>query len=279
MTAVMKYAGALALQELEADVRRAFDTPPVPPGAAKRPTDRNADRTGSPNGDRTGGPNGDRAGVRGAASVPDTGSGFAAPYETLLRFAAINLAGFALLGAAWMQGWIATMLAADPARLTVAIFAVFLGGLALCGARLFRIGRETGAGRSRVAAPRSRTAAYLAAVAGRDAGAREIAGSVLRMRLTDRIAGVRHVANSLVVLGLIGTVIGFIMAFSGIDPAAAGDATAIPAMVSKLLSGMSAALYTTLAGAVLYLWLTVNQRLLASATARFVAALVERGET
>ncbi|MEX2453350.1 MAG: MotA/TolQ/ExbB proton channel family protein [Rhodospirillaceae bacterium] len=268
MTAVMKYAGALALQELEADVRRAFDAPPVPPGAAKPATDRNADRAGGSHGSRA------------AAPLPDTGrGGFGAPYGALLRFAAINLAGFALLAAAWMQGWIATMLAADATRLTFAIFAVFLGGLALCGARLFRIGREIQAGRSGNADPRSRTAAYLAAVAGRDAGAREIAGSVLRMRLTDRIAGVRHVANSLVPLGLIGTVIGFMVALSGIDPAAAGDASAVAPMVSKLLAGISGALWTTLAGVVLYLWLMVNCRLLSSATVRFVAALVERGES
>jgi hypothetical protein len=49
-------------------------------------------------------------------------------------------------------------------------------------------------------------------------------------------------------------------------------------MVSELLSGMAVALYTTLAGATLNLWLTVNHRLLAGATAQLIACLVERGE-
>ena len=88
----------------------------------------------------------------------------------------------------------------------------------------------------------------------------------------------RHVANSLVLLGLIGTVIGFIIALSGVDPKAVSDVKAISPMVSTLLSGMSVALYTTLAGSLLNLWLMVNHRLLSAAAARFVSALIERGE-
>ena len=37
------------------------------------------------------------------------------------------------------------------------------------------------------------------------------------MTLLSRIASIRHLANSLVFLGLLGTVIGFIIALSGVD--------------------------------------------------------------
>ena len=129
-----------------------------------------------------------------------------------------------------------------------------------------------------VPAAGSWAAAYLAAVDGRDSGARAIVVSALQMRLGDWIAPVRHIANSLVLLGLIGTVIGFIISLSGVNPDAVADVKAISPMVSKLLAGMSVALYTTLAGAALNLWLMVNHRLLSGATARLIAALVERGE-
>jgi len=72
---------------------------------------------------------------------------------------------------------------------------------------------------------------------------------------------VRHVADSLIFLGLIGTVIGFILALSGIDPAAAGKVENVSAMVSMLINGMSVALYTTLVGAVFYIWLIINYRI------------------
>lgn len=89
---------------------------------------------------------------------------------------------------------------------------------------------------------------------------------------------IRHFANALVLLGLIGTVIGFVIALSGVDPATASDIKSISPMVSELLAGMAVALYTTLAGAVLNLWLMINHRLLAGATTRLVTSLVERGE-
>ncbi len=41
---------------------------------------------------------------------------------------------------------------------------------------------------------------------------------MVRLKLSNRIAFVHHKANSLVFLGLIGTVIGFIIALSGVDP-------------------------------------------------------------
>ncbi len=49
-------------------------------------------------------------------------------------------------------------------------------------------------------------------------------------------------------------------------------------MVSTLIEGMSTALYTTLVGAVLNLWLMANHRLLSSGTVHLITALVEFGE-
>ena len=78
--------------------------------------------------------------------------------------------------------------------------------------------------------------------------------------------------------GILGTVTGFFSALAGIDPATGSDVKSISPMVSELLAGMAVALYTTLAGATLNLWLTINHRLLAGTTARLIASLVERGE-
>lgn len=98
---------------------------------------------------------------------------------------------------------------------------------------------------------------------------------MLRLRLTNRIAIVGQIANALVFLGLIGTVIGFIIALSGVDPAAATDAARVAPMISKLIQGMAVALNTTLEGAVLYIWLLIDYRLLASATVKLLTAAIE----
>ena len=79
-------------------------------------------------------------------------------------------------------------------------------------------------------------------------------------------------------LGLVGTVIGFIVALSGVDPQTSAQVDEVASMVATLVAGMSIALYTTLVGAVLHVWLMVNHRLLATGTSNLFNAIVERGE-
>jgi ubiquinone/menaquinone biosynthesis C-methylase UbiE len=96
--------------------------------------------------------------------------------------------------------------------------------------------------------PGAAAPAYLDTVAACAAESRALLASSLRLKLASRIAPIRYLANSLVLLGLIGTVIGFIIAFSGVRPEVASDVAAIGPMVSTLISGTSVALYTTLVG-------------------------------
>ena len=200
----------------------------------------------------------------------------------ILRFAVLNLVALALLGAAWLKGWVGLVIAGDDTRLVVLIALVFAAGLLECARQLWQTSAEldqiaddgwAGGGRVRTGPLRR----YLESIRGADGHDRGIAGAALKLRLAARIAPVRHVANSLVFLGLIGTVVGFIVALSGVDPDAAANVTAIGPMVSTLIGGMSVALYTTLVGAVLNIWLMVNYRLLESGTVRLLTATVERG--
>jgi hypothetical protein len=96
-----------------------------------------------------------------------------------------------------------------------------------------------------------------------------------RLKLSNRITIVRHTANSLVFLGLVGMVIGFIVALFGVDPEYVSSAAAAGPM---LILGMPIALYTTHVGAVLYLWLIVNHRMLASGTVNLINTIIEMGE-
>ncbi len=199
-------------------------------------------------------------------------------YLLAFRFALFNLAAFALLGAAHLQGWLTIVLEADTTGLSVAIAAVFLGGFMICTRKIWRISVELNTVRNFVPRPGSWAARYLAEVAGREAGSRAITASALRVRLANRIAVVRHIANSLVLLGLIGTVIGFVIALSGVDAETVGDVRNITPMVTDLLSGMSVALYTTRVGAVLNLWLTVNYHILTGGTVKLLGGLIALGE-
>jgi MotA/TolQ/ExbB proton channel family len=199
-------------------------------------------------------------------------------YLLLLRFGLINLIGLGLLALAQVHGWVALSLSADHTHLVTVIFLVFLTGLGVSAYRIAQTSRELNRTKPFDPLVPSLAAQFLAKTRGRSGESRAILISALRLKLTQRIAGVRYTANSLVLLGLIGTVIGFIIALSGVDPDKAGDFNAVAPMVSTLIEGMSTALYTTLVGAVLNVWLMVNYQLLAGGTVKLITALVELGE-
>ena len=202
------------------------------------------------------------------------------PHQSLLllRFLLVNIVAFALLAAVYLQGWIDAVLAGDTTYLSVVIFGVFLVGLAFCAQRVWRTSRELNQIKALDPLESSTAADYLAKLRGRSGEARALFAANLRLKLSHRIAIVRHIAGSLVLLGLIGTVIGFIIALSGVDPEQAGDVQSIAPMVSTMIQGLSTALYTTLVGAVLNLWLMVNYRLLAGGVTKQLTALTELGE-
>jgi len=199
-------------------------------------------------------------------------------YLLLLRFAVFNLAAFALVGAAQVEGWVGQILAADTSGISAGIMILFAAGLAVCAAKVWRISNELNVVRDFDPHRHSWSAQYLAEIRGRDAGSRAIAGAALKAKLSSRIAVVRQVAGSLVILGLIGTVVGFVVALAGVDAERASDASTISPMVARLIHGMSIALYTTLVGAVLNLWLMVNFHMLQNGAVRLTTALVSLGE-
>ena len=199
-------------------------------------------------------------------------------YRLLARFGLVNLAAFALLGAAYARGWIHTVVAADPANLCAAIVGVFVVGFFVCGWRICRLSRELSALHAPDPNPASRVARYLILTHGRNPGSRAILASSLKLKLSGRVAFIRYVANTLVFLGLTGTVVGCIIALSGVTPDASVDASRIAPMIATLSHGLSAALLTTLVGAVLNIWLMANYYLLATGTTTLLSGLVERGE-
>lgn len=199
-------------------------------------------------------------------------------YLLLVRFGLFNLVAVSLLAGAYLQGWLDGILKADLVELSFAIGGLFLYGMGFSVARIWRTSLELNDIKAGAPAPDSYAGRYLAGIKSLEGPGREVLHNVLRLKLSNRIAVVRHVATSLVFLGLIGTVVGFIIALSGVDPAGASDAERVGGMVSKLISGMSVALNTTLVGAVLYVWLIVNHRLLVSGTVDLLTSTLEHGE-
>ncbi len=200
-------------------------------------------------------------------------------YLLILRYALINIVAAGLAVAAWIQGWLAGMLEPSTAILSAIIFAVFLYGLALCGSRIWQTSVALNDLKEGGKAATARAARYMASARTKDAESRALQVTTLRMKLSHRIQIVRTIANLLVFLGLIGTVIGFIIALSGVNAQAVSQADSVASMVATLIQGMSIALYTTLLGAVLNVWLNINYRVLATGTVNLISEIVRFGES
>ncbi|MEE9299656.1 MAG: MotA/TolQ/ExbB proton channel family protein [Alphaproteobacteria bacterium] len=196
----------------------------------------------------------------------------------LFRFMTFNLVGAALVAAAYLQGWVTLVYESDLTHLTFVITALFLSGFGICVLKIVRASRELNGALEFDPRSDSFAARYVAEVRERSPESRALLASALKMKLIERITAVRSVANTLVFLGLIGTVIGFIIALSGVNPEVVSDISAVGPIVSNLIQGMSVALYTTLIGAILNIWLMVNYRVLASGTVNLLTALIELGE-
>jgi hypothetical protein len=198
----------------------------------------------------------------------------------LFRFGIVNLTGFALLGAVWMQGWLDPLFEADSlTHMCKLIFVLFLVGLARAGREVGRLSFELNQLEAWSPLPGSSVATYLADTGRQDSAARATLAETMRLRLAQKIAPVRHAASRLVMLGIIGTILGFIIAlYGGVNPESASDVQAVGPMVALVLRGIGMAFFKTLTGSVLNLWLMINYRLLEEGTVHLVTHLTEIGE-
>jgi MotA/TolQ/ExbB proton channel family len=73
---------------------------------------------------------------------------------------------------------------------------------------------------------------------------------------------VEWLATHVVRIGLLGTVIGLIMAFSAAKAGGSADLSEIKPMIAAVVDGMYVSLYATLLGIATNLWLKINLRLL-----------------
>ncbi len=177
--------------------------------------------------------------------------------------------GFVGLILLQINGWIEQVVTGDPSKITVIIFSLFIVGLVLTGIRVNKLTKELNdvhAGRS------SRLKQYWELYERRGEA---VASQVTQIRLYSKILWIKRLASSLVALGLIGTVYGAITFLLGIDIAALGDVDKIGSAFAVVLEGMGIALYTTLVGAVLNLWLSFNFGIVENGTSDLIASLMD----
>jgi hypothetical protein len=161
---------------------------------------------------------------------------------------------------------------ADAARRSGALIAAGSGALSLDGDAVV----ADGAGRL----PACLVAAHIhdLAVKARLQGAQRLDQTLLLRGLAGRLRGSNQfgafASDTLMKLGLLGTIIGFIMMLAPIAGLDTGDRSAIKSSMNVMSGGMAVAMYTTLAGLVGSILIRIQYYMLEDATAKLFAYAV-----
>lgn len=205
----------------------------------------------------------------------------------------------------WHYGLIQLMLASDRTYISAIICLLFIASSLHCLWRTIAIAREGDAGRdaarilgkpdavSSIAAISSRQDALPAGlvadhirnlvIKAQTQGTGRLDQTLLLRSLADRLRGSNafgaFASDTLIKLGLLGTIIGFIIMLAPIAGIDATDRTIMKSSMGLMSDGMAIAMYTTLAGLVGSILLKIQYYMLDAATARIFSQAVTLTET
>lgn len=196
-----------------------------------------------------------------------------------------NSFAFLVLYVAWLQGWVELTFRSDSSYLSVAMAVVFVIFWVVSSYRVIYMNREI----SRfidnqpvgVAAEYFENLRQKSQNQGGGAVDQSMLASTLRGRLMIPVQLVNYISNLMVLLGLIGTVVGFVIATSGLgESIVQGEGVdRIKSVLGQIVSGMGVALFTTIVGSILGgLWLGVHYQMLLRAVSSLVIHIVEKAE-
>ncbi|MBN8510224.1 MAG: MotA/TolQ/ExbB proton channel family protein [Burkholderiales bacterium] len=204
----------------------------------------------------------------GAAPAAAAASAATAPVAAVaqrLFWAWALSAGLALFVAWWLQtrGAWRELVTGDPSGISVGIVVLAVVLTAWCGVRAWRLQAEAAPG----SAWRRAHAADLAATP-------DLAGTLLSERSHGPHETAWWFAGAAIKLGLLGTVVGFIVMATQIGRMPSFDIDQIQNLLKQMTAGMAIALYTTLVGLVANLWLGLQLLLLDRMADRVVADIL-----
>ena len=193
-------------------------------------------------------------------------------YLLFYKWLTFNVLGFFLFFLAYFQGYVDLVLQNDVSNISFLILGIFLISLILGGWKVFSTSKEINMvkeGRGTGRYHEFKTNIEQSKERRHNAWA-----EALKLKLFSKILFLKFLASLPVVLGLIGTVVGFILMTSGIGDGVTG-AEAARALVTSLVIGMGTALYTTLVGAIFSVWLLANYAFLQIGVIQLIAYILE----
>lgn len=186
----------------------------------------------------------------------------------------LNGFGAALLFAAYQEGYITKVLSEDMTGISLGLMVALGFSVLLSGFRALQINADLNRTGLIAEEVRMKRMMGMSTTGGpTDADLRE----ALSTRLSSRIESFNLIANLMVAVGIIGTVIGIIMGFADIPNDLTVNQTSAMSFIKQVLSGLSTAFLTTLVGAIGAAWTSINHHLLSKSSAELYAGILEGG--
>lgn len=164
------------------------------------------------------------------------------------------------------KGWLTLLIVSDISFITPLIMGLTLIGVVLSGVKAFNISNELFKIKN--------NKGVLGYIIEPNVKVTSLTLESVKLVLSSRLYIIRYIAWSLVVLGLIGTVLGFIIVLSSIDPNVVGNVELIGQLMGNITNGLGVALYTTLAGSFGNLWILINYNMLQTATIQLYSKIL-----
>ncbi|MCG7905076.1 MAG: MotA/TolQ/ExbB proton channel family protein [Candidatus Thiodiazotropha taylori] len=220
-------------------------------------------------------------------------------YSLLLRW--LLLAGLILFGAwvSWDQGILQNILLSDPTRITLIIGVTFIAASGHCAFRSLYLSTEQEALQRIIQAlglsdkplnkgssllDSSLTGEFLRGLLQKPSEPETVRDAQLLAQVMAEQARGQHeagwfISGLLIKLGLLGTVIGFVLMLAPVAELESFDLADIQGLLQRMTGGMGVALNTTLLGLVCSMLLGLQYLMLDRAADRLVAAAVHLAET
>lgn len=185
------------------------------------------------------------------------------------RFLLFNTLVFVSLAVAEYYSWISNFVHNDKSYISLAIMLVFTGAIFYQGWRAWKTSKMIDVFKHAV--KNNTVLTQYNVICKYDVDKL----SILRDKDLKKIDWMHYISNWLLFMGLIGTVVGFIVATSGIPASGIDDTDALNSILSYLISGVGIALYTTLAGSIAGLIVEINAAMIHTALSNFWADLIK----
>lgn len=181
-------------------------------------------------------------------------------------------AGFVI---AWERGALALILGSDSSYLSALILALYAAASVHWVVMCARLSRDIDA-LAGEPAPSNHPAAVLLSGSVADPSVRLTLLRTVEDEVMNRHAPGHFIVDALLKLGLLGTIVGFVLMLLPIGELRDFDTAAMQRMLSSMSGGMGVSLYTTLAGLVTHLLLRLQYFVLDAAAAGMINGLSRR---